>query len=315
MQNTTLAIVFPGQGSQKVGMLAPLAQAHPVIRTTFDEASEVLGWDVWALAQDGPEEDLNQTENTQPALLAASVALWRAWCATTPVEPALMAGHSLGEYSALVAAGSIAFEDAVRVVRARGEYMQQSVGPGEGGMAAIIGLDDDAVRTACANAAAGDVVAPVNFNAPGQVVIAGSAAAVERASAACKEAGARRCLPLPVSVPSHCDLMRPAAERLGAVLDQIQISAPRTPVLQNVDADFAGEPAEIRARLVRQLYSPVLWVDTVKKLSAEGVTTVLECGPGKVLTGLNKRILKTLNVDALEDLDRFAMQVEELNNQ
>lgn len=314
MQNMTLALVFPGQGSQKVGMLAPLADAHPQVKATFDEASDVLGWDVWAMAQDGPAEELNQTANTQPALLAASVALWRAWAAMTPVEPGLMAGHSLGEYSALVASGAITFADAVRVVRARGEFMQESVGPGEGGMAAVIGLDDDAVRAACAEAAQGEVVAPVNFNAPGQVVIAGSAAAVERASAGCKEAGARRCMPLPVSVPSHCDLMRPAAERLRAVLDEIEIAPPQIPVIQNVDAQFAGEADEIREKLVRQLYSPVLWVDTVQRMADEGVATVLECGPGKVLTGLNKRIVKGLNVDALEDLDRFTMRVEELDD-
>lgn len=313
MQNPALALVFPGQGSQKVGMLASLADAHPQIRATFDEASEVLGWDLWSLTRNGPAEELNQTANTQPALLAASVALWRAWKAMTPVEPGCMAGHSLGEYSALCAAGAIEFADAIRVVRARGEFMQDSVAPGEGAMAAVIGLDDEAVRTACAEAADGDIVAPVNFNAPGQVVIAGSAAAVERASAACKEAGARRCMPLPVSVPSHCELMRPAAGKLAEVLAEVQIQTPTIPVIQNVDAGFADEPADIRDKLVAQLYSPVLWVDTVQKMAAEGAATMLECGPGKVLSGLNKRIVKGLNADGLEDLDRFAMLVEELD--
>ncbi len=306
---TPFAFVFPGQGSQKIGMLGDLAGRYPAIGESFAEASEALGEDLWKLAQEGPAEEINKTANTQPVLLAASVAMWRAW---SGARPAVLAGHSLGEYSALVAAGSVSLADGIRVVRARGEFMQDAVAPGAGAMAAVIGLDDDAIVAACEAAAEGEVVSAVNFNAPGQVVIAGAAAAVERAMEKCKAAGARRCMPLPVSVPSHCALMRPAAERLAEALADVAIAAPEIPVIHNVDAQPASDPDAIRDRLVRQLHSPVLWVDSVRAMAGQGVTALLECGPGKVLTGLNKRIVPDLNTDALEDPERFSAYLDEL---
>ncbi|HXH04002.1 MAG TPA: ACP S-malonyltransferase [Candidatus Competibacteraceae bacterium] len=296
-----LALVFPGQGSQSVGMLAEIAASRPEVRVTFAEASEVLGFDLWQLVQDGPEDNLNQTHNTQPAMLAAGVALWRVWQAAGGPRPAVMAGHSLGEYSALVCAGALAFADAVALVAERGRLMQQAVPAGAGAMAAVLGLDDEAVRAACAEAAQHEVVEAVNFNAPGQVVIAGAKVAVERAIAACKARGAKRAVPLPVSVPSHCALMQPAAERLAERLATVALQTPAIPVLHNVDVATHAEPAAIRDALARQLYRPVRWVETVQAMVAQGITVTVECGPGKVLAGLNKRIHKELAALPLYD--------------
>jgi len=298
----SLAFVFPGQGSQAVGMLANVAEQFPQIKATFDEASEVLGTDLWQLVQEGPAEVLNRTDMTQPALLTASVALWRVWsaqCGATP--PAFMSGHSLGEYSALVCAGALDFKDAVKLVNKRGLFMQAAVPAGEGAMAAIIGLDDAAIEAACAQAEQGEVVSAVNYNSPGQVVIAGQTAAVNRAIDLCKEAGAKRALPLPVSVPSHCALMKPAAEQLAAELETITINAPAIPVVQNVTAEVTVDPEIIKANLVQQLYRPVLWVDCVNYMTGNGIERVLECGPGKVLSGLNKRISRGLDVANVVD--------------
>jgi [acyl-carrier-protein] S-malonyltransferase len=296
-----LALVFPGQGSQSVGMLAELATAFPVVEATFAEASAVLGYDLWSLVQNGPEQDLNRTDRTQPAMLTAGVAVWRAWQAEGGPQPALMAGHSLGEYTALVCAGAVEFADAVALVADRGRFMQEAVPQGQGAMAAVLGLEDEQIRQLCAEAAQGEVVEAVNFNAPGQVVIAGGKAAVERAIELLKAAGAKRALPLPVSVPSHCALMKPASTRLAERLEAIRIEAPSVPVLHNVDVAATTEPAAIRDRLVRQLYSPVRWVETVQTMAAQGVTTVVECGPGRVLAGLNRRVDKNLSTPAVYD--------------
>lgn len=301
-----LAFVFPGQGSQSVGMLAELAGAHPVVTATFDEATQALGIDLWQLAQQGPEADLNRTENTQPVLLAASVAVYRAWLAAGGRAPDYVAGHSLGEYSALVAAGVISLADGVRLVALRGRLMQAAVPAGEGAMAAILGLDDDVVRQCCADAAVAGVVEAVNFNAPGQVVIAGSTVAVSAAIEKLKAAGAKRALPLPVSVPSHCALMRPAAEQLAAALADVAFNAPAMPVVQNVAARIEADAGAIRHALVEQLYRPVLWVQCMETLAGLGVTRALECGPGKVLCGLNKRIVKDMDCAALETADSMA---------
>lgn len=300
-----LAFVFPGQGSQSIGMLADLALEHRIIKTTFDEASAALGLDLWVLAQNGPEADLNRTENTQPVLLTAGVAVFRAWQAAGGKMPDYLAGHSLGEYTALVAAGAISLADGVKLVAERGRLMQLAVPAGEGAMAAILGLDDDVVRQCCSEASVAGVVEAVNFNAPGQVVIAGSTAAVALAIEKLKAAGAKRALPLPVSVPSHCALMKPAAEKLKIYLDAIVFNTPVIPVLQNVDASIASDAASIRDALVRQLYCPVLWVKSVQALSELGVARVLECGPGKVLCGLNKRIVKELECASLEGMESF----------
>lgn len=299
----SLAIVFPGQGSQAVGMLADLAAAHPEVGSTFSEASEVLGYDLWALTQDGPAEHLDETARTQPAMLAAGVATWRVWVAQGGASPTIMAGHSLGEYSALVAAGALPFAEAVALVEARGAAMQSAVPAGSGAMAAIIGLDDDAVRSACAEAAQGQVVSAVNLNAPGQVVIAGDADAVARASEVCTAAGAKRAIPLPVSVPSHCALMQPAAEAMAARLAEAGLSAPQVPVLHNVDVARHSDPDDIRRALVAQLHSPVRWVETVQAMQAEGVTRMVELGPGKVLAGLARRIDRSLEAAAVTDPD------------
>ncbi|MEN3755113.1 ACP S-malonyltransferase [Mangrovibacter sp. SLW1] len=305
------AFVFPGQGSQSVGMLSELAAQYPVIEETFREASDVLGYDLWALAQQGPAEELNKTWQTQPALLTASVALWRVWQQAGGKTPALMAGHSLGEYSALVCAGVIAFRDAVRLVELRGKFMQEAVPEGTGAMSAIIGLDDASITKACEESAQGQVVSPVNYNSPGQVVIAGNKEAVERAGAACKAAGAKRALPLPVSVPSHCALMKPAAEKLAVELQNIAFNAPAIPVVNNVDVKCETSPDAIREALVRQLYSPVLWTQSVEFMSAQGVSQLFEAGPGKVLTGLTKRIVDTLTASAINEPAALSAALEQ----
>ncbi|MGB5587416.1 MAG: ACP S-malonyltransferase [Gammaproteobacteria bacterium] len=290
----TLAMVFPGQGSQSIGMLGELAAAEPTVQATFEQASAVLGYDLWQLLTDGPAEDLNATDRTQPALLSAGVAVFRVWQAHAAPSPAMMAGHSLGEYTALVCAGAIDFEAAVDLVRYRGQLMQAAVPPGEGAMAALLGLDDQQVAQACEKAAQGEVVAPVNFNAPGQVVIAGGTAAVARAVVQARELGARRVVDLPVSVPSHCALMQPAAEQLATRLADIEIRPPQIPVIHNTDAAIHREPAEIRQVLAAQLHQPVKWVDCVHAMMAAGATAIVEAGPGKVLAGLNRRIDRKL---------------------
>lgn len=303
----SLACVFPGQGSQRVGMLAAMAGVERLVRDTFAEASEVLGYDLWQLAQTGPQEELNLTERTQPLILTASVALWRVWCARGGLRPAFMAGHSLGEFSALVCAGSLAFTDAVRLVRNRGAYMQEAVPVGQGAMAAVLGLDDEPIAEACAEAAGAEVVAAVNFNAPGQVVIAGHAAAVERAIAACKARGAKRALPLPVSAPFHTSLMVPAGERLARDMAQVQILVPEIPVVHNVHARPEGDSATIRTLLERQIHSPVQWTASVRYMAQAGVTRVVEVGPGKVLGGLCKRIdaaLECLYTEEPQELEK-----------
>lgn len=301
----TLAFVFPGQGSQQVGMLADLAEQYPLIGDTFAEASDALGYDLWALVSQGPADDLNQTEKTQPALLTASTALWRLWRAEGGAEPALLAGHSLGEYSALVAADVLSLTDGVRLVEKRGQLMQAAVPAGEGAMAAILGLDDDAVVEGCRQAGEAGVVEAVNFNSPGQVVIAGAKAGVDRAIEVLKEAGAKRAMPLPVSVPSHCSLMRDAADQLAAYMDSLTLADARIPVVQNVTARAERDAAALKPNLLEQLYRPVLWSQSVAELARQGVTETLECGPGKVLTGLNKRIDKNLELTALGSLAAF----------
>lgn len=289
-----LGFVFPGQGSQSMGMLSELADAFPVVQQTFAIASDVLSYDLWQLVQNGPADKLNETQHTQPALLTSSVAIWRVWNEKQGEQPVMMAGHSLGEYSALVCAGAMKLEDAVLLVSKRGEYMQDAVPAGEGSMAAIIGLSDDQVKSACSDAAQGDVVSAVNFNSPGQVVIAGSTAAVERAMDLCKEAGAKRALKLPVSAPSHCALMQPAAERLTERLKKIEIATPTIPVINNVDVSVETDADKIRDALTRQLCNPVRWVESIEAMAAKGVDKLVECGPGKVLVGLNKRINKEM---------------------
>lgn len=304
--SASFAFVFPGQGSQSLTMLADLGAQQTVITDTFAEASAALGYDLWALTQQGPEEQLNQTDKTQPAILTASIALWRLWLAEGGAKPAFVAGHSLGEYSALVAAGSVTLADAVKLVEHRGQLMQQAVPAGQGGMAAILGLEDADVLAACAEAAQGDVVSAVNFNAPGQVVIAGSAEAVARAIEACKARGAKRAMALPVSVPSHCALMRPAAERFASVVSAIDWKMPQIALVQNVSAAVVSDLEVLKADLLAQLYSPVRWVESMVCLSDQGVTDLVECGPGKVLSGLNKRCVKGINTHNLETPDAFA---------
>ncbi len=296
-----LAFVFPGQGSQSVGMLNALAGEFPQVAETFAEASQALGYDLWAVVERGPEEKLNQTEVTQPAMLTTGVAVWRAWRAQGGAMPAMMAGHSLGEYTALVCAEALGFADAVKLVADRGRFMQQAVPAGQGGMAAILGLDDDAVRKVCADAAQGEVLEPVNFNSPGQVVIAGTASAVARGVEQAKAAGAKRALPLPVSVPSHCRLMRPAAQQMAQRLAGVDIRVPKVPVIHNVHVKSESTADGIRDALVRQIESPVRWVETVRAMLGLGATRFVECGPGKVLTGLNKRIDKQAETLAVYD--------------
>lgn len=293
--------VFPGQGSQSVGMLAELAEKHEIIKTTFAEASDVLGYDLFNLVMNGPAEELGKTFITQPALLTASVALYRLWCEQTSSKPTVLAGHSLGEYSALTCAGVIDFRDAVDLVRLRGEYMQEAVPAGVGAMAAVIGLADDVILEACAEAAQDEVCSAVNFNSPGQVVIAGNKAAVERAGEILKAKGAKRVLPLSVSVPSHCALMKPAAEKLAQKLATLTFKTPEIAVINNVDVSKESSAEAIKDALVRQLYSPVRWVETVQSMTSSNVDVMIEMGPGKVLTGLIKRIAKEANSMACND--------------
>ncbi|MCL6358947.1 ACP S-malonyltransferase [Pectobacterium polaris] len=307
---TQFAMVFPGQGSQTVGMLAELAAEYPIVTETFAQASEALGYDLWQLTQQGPAEELNKTWQTQPALLTASVAIWRAWQQQDGKTPALMSGHSLGEYSALVCAGVLDFQQAVRLVELRGKLMQEAVPEGTGAMYAIIGLDNDAIAKACEESAQGQVVSPVNFNSPGQVVIAGNKDAVERAGAACKAAGAKRALPLPVSVPSHCALMEPAAKKLAVALESVTFNSPVIPVVNNVDARIETTPEAIRDALVRQLHCPVRWTDCVEFMASQGIESLLEVGPGKVLTGLTKRIVDTLTAAAVNDPASLSAAIE-----
>ena len=287
-----IGFVFPGQGAQSIGMLRELAVEYGEVTKTFAQASDALGFDLWALVQEGPAESLNQTQNTQPAMLAAGIAVWRVWLARNGARPTQMAGHSLGEYSALVCAGALDFTEAVRLVADRGRFMQEAVPQGEGAMAAIMGLREDTAVALCESAAQGEILAPVNFNSPEQIVIAGASAAVERAVANAKAQGAKRALMLPVSGPFHCALMHPAAERMAERLRTADIRAPDTPVLHNTHLQAEHTPNAIRKALVRQIESPVRWVDTIRTMVEAGVDLLVECGPGKVLTNLNKRIAK-----------------------
>ena len=300
--NKNLAFVFPGQGSQKIGMLASLASINTVVLDTFSEASEALGYDLWELVQSGEQEAINLTERTQPILLASSVAIWRLWQERSGPSPSLLAGHSLGEWSALVCSGVLGFTNALKIVRARGAYMQEAVPLGVGAMAAILGLDDQAVMDACDTARQGEVVDAVNFNAPGQIVIAGSALAVERAIELCKASGAKRVLPLPVSAPFHTSLMHPAAENLADLVNSTVFSTPQIPVIHNVHAQIESNPDAIKTLMLEQIYKPVMWVDCVKALKAQGVEILVECGPGRVLNGLSKRIDRELTSHATDDL-------------
>lgn len=300
----SLAFIFPGQGSQSVGMLKDLAENFSDVSTTFQEASDALGYDLWSIIQEGPAEKLNSTDVTQPAMLASGVATWRVWQTRGGAKPQVMAGHSLGEYTALVCAGSLDFVDAVKLVSQRGKFMMQAVPAGTGAMAAILGMEDEAVRQVCLDAAQGDVLEAVNYNSPGQVVVAGHKSAIERILILAKEKGAKRALELPVSVPSHCALMQPAADQLAEVLNGISFNTPSIPVLNNVDVIAAESEVDIRDALKRQLFSPVRWVETIEKMSGDssiGVDQFFECGPGKVLVGLNKRINKALISTALLD--------------
>jgi [acyl-carrier-protein] S-malonyltransferase len=296
-----IALLFPGQGSQSVGMLSELLESSDIVKATFSEASSALGYDLAALVLNGPEEELNQTHRTQPALLTASVAIYRHWLAANPDVDVVMAGHSLGEYSALVCSDVISLGEAVKLVENRGLYMQEAVPAGVGSMAAIIGLGDEQIKTACEESAQGEVVSPVNYNSPGQVVIAGHKAAVDRASQACKDAGAKRALPLSVSVPSHCELMKPAAEKLANDLAALTFNTPKCDVINNVDVKAQSSADAIKDALVRQLYSPVCWTETVQALVAQGITQSYEFGPGKVLTGLAKRIDKAMVCGSVND--------------
>ena len=311
----SLAFVFPGQGSQSIGMLDQLATEYPLVQETFAEASEVLGYDLWDLVTSGPEAALNQTERTQPAMLAAGIAVWRVWQSLTNIQPDYLAGHSLGEYSALVASGALSFANAIKLVELRGQYMQQAVPEGQGAMAAILGLVDDAVKMICEQAAGDEVVEAVNFNSPGQVVIAGNVAAVTKATVLAKEQGAKRALMLPVSVPSHCALMKPAADMLSEALADMPVNETRMPVIHNVSVTPAQDEAGIKTSLAQQLYNPVRWVETVQWLSNQGVDKVVECGPGKVLAGLTKRIDKTVTGLPVFDQSSLEKAVQALGEQ
>jgi len=287
-------------------MLDTLASEFAEVEATFRIASELLGYDLWDIVQNGPAEKLNSTDITQPAMLAAGVAVWRVWQAKGGAQPRVLAGHSLGEYTALVCGDSLAFEDAIKLVAERGRLMQEAVPAGTGAMAAVLGLDDDTVRAVCAEAAASEVVEAVNFNSPGQVVVAGHKAAVERAVDLAKAKGAKRALLLPVSVPSHCALMQSAAEKLATLLEDVVVQAPQIPVINNVDVAMPGDPDAIRSALVRQLHNPVRWVETIQKMAADGVDRLIECGPGKVLVGLNKRIERNMGAQAVFDSESLA---------
>ncbi|WP_299006772.1 ACP S-malonyltransferase [uncultured Shewanella sp.] len=304
------AFVFPGQGSQSVGMLAELATEHQIIEQTFSEASDVLGYDLWALVQEGPSDTLNETDKTQPALLTASVAIWRAYTQTQAALPSILAGHSLGEYSALVCAGVIDFVDAVKLVQLRGKLMLEAVPAGSGAMYAIIGLDNDSIAEACDEASQGAIVSPVNFNSPGQVVIAGEKEAVDRAAVLCKEKGAKKAMPLAVSVPSHCALMKPAADKLAEALADIEFKTPSIKVINNVDVAVSQSGEAIKDALVRQLYCPVRWTETVEHFAQDGIDRLFEIGPGKVLTGLTKRIDRSISAQAINDVASFSALTE-----
>jgi [acyl-carrier-protein] S-malonyltransferase len=311
----SLAFVFPGQGSQSLGMLAELAALHPVVREVFAEASEGAGADLWSLSQQGPEGQLNRTEFTQPALLAAGIAVWRAWQQQGGAQPSRLAGHSLGEYTALVAAGALSLHDAAHLVRRRGQLMQEAAPAGIGAMAAVIGAEDDVVQLACEDASDGEIVVPANYNSPGQIVIGGHAAAVDRALALLAERGVRKAVKLAVSVPSHTPLMRDAAARLGEAMAQLAWDEPRIPVVQNVDAQVHRGVASIQDALVRQLYLPVQWTGCMQALVATGSTHVVECGPGKVLGGLAKRIDKSLDARAIGAPAEFDAALQALPSQ
>ena len=304
------AFIFPGQGSQSIGMMNALAESGTLIQDTFSEASSVLGYDLWELVNDGPVEKLNSTEYTQPAMLTAGVATWRAWLEAGGTAPALMAGHSLGEYTALVCAGVLNFSDAVSLVSDRAHFMQQAVPEGEGAMAAILGLDDDEVTTLCQQNAAGEVLQAVNYNAPGQVVVAGSAAAVGRLVENAKAAGAKRALLLPVSVPSHCALMQPASDRMAERLKQVSISQAQIPVIHNVNVQTASDDDELRQLLARQISEPLRWVESINSMNEKGVSQLIECGPGKVLCGLSKRINRDMSCIPLITKDSIVNTLE-----
>lgn len=310
----SLAFLFPGQGSQAVGMLGAFAATYPSVRETFAEAADVLGFDLWDLVAQGPEDELNRTENTQPALLVSSIAIWRVWGERTVVRPAWMAGHSLGEYSALVCSGTLEFADAVRLVRERGRAMQQAVPAGVGAMAAILGLSDELIAELCEATSRDDAcVSAANFNSPGQVVIAGHAPAVQRLVELAKSQGAKRALMLPVSVPSHCPLMLPAAERLGSMLSSLTIRGPDARVVHNVDVAAHADEQEIREALVAQLHHPVRWSETIRTMAASGVRQFVECGPGKVLAGLNKRIVPECAVTSINDPESLNKLLESVS--
>ncbi|TAN70966.1 MAG: [acyl-carrier-protein] S-malonyltransferase [Methylobacter sp.] len=312
-QTYNLAFVFPGQGSQSVGMLTELAASYPEVKHTFERASDALGKDLWSVVAEGPEEELNQTHNTQPAMLAAGVAVWEVWCKLSNVRPAWMAGHSLGEYTALVCSDAMSFEDAIKLVVARGQLMQEAVLPGVGAMAAILGLEDHQVVKVCADVAGSEIVSAVNFNSPGQVVIAGHVAAVERAISAAKAAGAKRAVLLPVSVPSHCALMEAAAQKLDEQLQGTVIDTPKMTLIHNVDVASHSAPEVIRNALKEQLYKPVRWADSIKFMHDQGVTCFVECGPGKVLIGLNKRVAKGAEQLSIYDPATLNTALEQLN--
>ncbi len=312
-KNYNLAFVFPGQGSQSIGMLAELAERFSLIKETFERASDTLALDLWQLIQNGPIEDLNQTQNTQPAMLAAGYAIWKVWQTQSDVKPGWVAGHSLGEYTALVSANSISFEDAVKLVAERGRLMQESMPDGAGAMAAIIGLENHKVVQACVDAAQGQVASAVNFNAPGQVVIAGNTEAIERAIDLSKELGAKRALKLPVSVPSHCELMKPAADKLAEKLKTIEFEIPDLTLIHNVDVASHSSSDVLKNALKEQLYKPVRWIETVKYMNEQGVECFIECGPGKVLMGLNKRIVKSAQHLTIFDSQTLDQALEYMN--
>ncbi|WP_444933430.1 ACP S-malonyltransferase [Microbulbifer sp. JTAC008] len=305
MTNAALAFVFPGQGSQKIGMLSEIAQEAPEIQAIFAEASNVLGYDLWDLCQNGEQEAINLTQRTQPLLLTSSVALYRMWRSRGGAQPVFMAGHSLGEWSALVCSGVLAFKDAVHLVRERGRLMQEAVPVGEGAMAAIIGLDDAAVEEACAASAEDEIVAAVNYNSPGQIVIAGSSAAVQRAIEACKAAGAKKAMPLPVSAPFHTELMRPAAEKLTPQIEATEFNAPEIPIVHNVHAELESDPEKIKTLMIEQIYRPVRWTACAQKIIGSRVEQMVECGPGKVLSGLIKRVDRSVSCHAIDSPGNF----------